>query len=148
MLFTPENAAKMMSGEKDQTRRIVKEGERGYLFLSTTDYYQVLDSKHHLRWQVGKSYAVQPGRGKPAIGRRVLVAIRKERLQDISPDDCFAEGIRLPTLPHETPDKFTEAYRLLWNKINYLAGDTWEDNPEVWVLEFEPVKATEEAATQ
>lgn len=143
MLFTPENATKMMSGEKDQTRRIVKEGD--YLGYRGEGVIVSVYRNDRKLWQVGKSYAIQPGRGKKAIGRRVLLAIRKERLQDISPDDCFKEGIRLPTLPHETPDKFTEAYRALWNKI--YAGETWEDNPEVWVLEFEPVKAAEEAAS-
>lgn len=47
---------------------------------------------YRTKWQVGKSYAVQPGRGKPAIGRIRITGIRREDVRDISDEDTHAEG--------------------------------------------------------
>jgi hypothetical protein len=43
-------------------------------------------------WLVGKSYAVQPGRAKKAVGRIAATRVRQERVGDISAKDARAEG--------------------------------------------------------
>ena len=55
---------------KTNTRRLVKAGEK--LFELTTVKgvkvpIGVLSANGNMKWAIGKSYAVQPGRGKPAI---------------------------------------------------------------------------------
>ncbi|MGH7273098.1 MAG: hypothetical protein ACREIQ_01400 [Nitrospiria bacterium] len=82
----------------------------------------------HIRsvYEVGHTYAIQPGRGKKAVGRFRLASIRVERPGDIAIVDAQAEGCR-----------DIEHYRRLWNEIH---PDTkWESNPKVIVLEMEPV---------
>jgi hypothetical protein len=118
-----------------------------------------------LLWHVGKTYAVQPGRGKKAIARIRLTAIRQEHVQDISWRDGLKEGLQSwyglgkPPLgcfqdyhswehPEEfiityQPKNIITAYAELWDSINTKPGTRWEDNPLVWVLEFELVKSAE-----
>lgn len=59
-----------------------------------------------------------------------VVGVRVERLNDISPADCRAEG---------EPAKNTDVgvrygYGQLWEKIN--GAGSWAENPWVWVIEF------------
>lgn len=69
--------------------------------------------------------------------------VRVERLQDISEFDIHNEGIRCPIPNMWSEDKRREykkyEWKQLWNrtaKIGYL----WEDNPYVFVYEFEKVE--------
>lgn len=72
-------------------------------------------------------------------------AIRVERLQDISEDDCYSEGALewadAQDLRHSdgTPAKFPSirhAYRALWDSLNAKRGFGWDTNPWVWMIEF------------
>lgn len=111
------------------------------------------------KWQVGKTYAVVPKRGQTGLTdlRIKITNIRREPLQEIGWNDALAEGIHrvswLPDLPDvaayyhthalgETERNFHSpqlAYRDLWQSINKQPGVRWEDNPDVWVIEFEAV---------
>ena len=64
-----------------------------------------------------------------------IVSVRVERLQDISPDDCRAEG-----MPRENNDIGVRyGYGQLWNSIN--GKGSWDLNPWVWVIQFKRVEA-------
>jgi len=139
----------VLDGTKTQTRRPIKT-------RPIIHYEYALDSKGlpnglgepidavyfpncRLKWQVGKAYAVQPGRGKKAVGRIRITKIRRERLQEIKPFDCRAEmGVS-----NDDPKRFAiyllPRFIKLWNSL-YRKPYRWEDNPEVWVLEFERVE--------
>lgn len=78
--------------------------------------------------------------------------VRVERLQDISDEDCFREGIRDYSTPNEKRFGFSdfkrevivafktprEAYAALIDKIS--GKGTWKSNPYVFVYDFELVK--------
>jgi len=77
-----------------------------------------------------------------------ITGVRVERLQDISEDDCLAEGIaqvvreKLPGIQqcgeYDIIDVDPVAeYRDLWQSIN--GPDSWAANPWVWVIEFKRV---------
>lgn len=93
-----------------------------------------------------------------------ITAIRRERLQDITHKEAVAEGCKEWDISKEMSRRqyrkaggkiFTwkvrgenrrysifEAraeYATLWNEAHTAPGERWEDNPEVWVLEFERV---------
>ena len=173
MIF--KQAQQVVDGTKRQTRRPVKPGERRayqwpdgifYYFQDEPSYIPTVIIEYpvsltgpdcRIRWQEGKTYAVQPGRGQKSIGRIRLLEIRRERLQEISLEDIKAEGI---TTPEEFARIWGEAITRSWLEIAYKRlkkGDLrnafrymwrslyekphrWEDNPDVWVLEFELVK--------
>lgn len=70
-----------------------------------------------------------------------ITEVRVERVQDISPDDCRAEGARpmneASLLWRET---IRANYRTLWDSINTKRGYPWDSNPWVWVVSFEVLK--------
>jgi hypothetical protein len=97
-----------------------------------------------LKWEVGRDYAVQPGRGQKAIGRIRLLEIRQERLQDIDEAGAEAEGVALQAWAADSYHQFprTAGYAHLWDSIHTNRGERWDDNPTVWVLRFELVEDT------
>ena len=143
MIFKDELCAKVLNGEKTQTRRIKKDNE----YFTPGSFGQpdsvarrsetTLDVR---KWVVGRTYAVQPGRGKKAVGRIKLLKIREERLQEINGADAIAEGWPrdrefFPQM--NTAIKALIWFRSLWNSINKKPGTRWVDNPPVWVVEFQ-----------
>jgi len=61
-----------------------------------------------------------------------ITGVRLERLQDISADDAWSEGI-----PHSPDVNPIHEFEGLWTSIN---GDrSWNANPWVWVVEFKRV---------
>jgi hypothetical protein len=97
-----------------------------------------------MKWRVGQTYAVQPGRTKPGIARIRITDIRQERLQEISEEDARAEGIAPYTMAKgillPAPPVPRWAFIELWNSINTRQGTRWADNPLCWCLTFELVK--------
>ena len=109
MIFSPDLAAKVMDGTKTVTRRRLH--------------------GRPIRDQVGRTYAVQPGRGQKAIGRIRITAVRTERLGDITMAEAHREG-------------FPETGNSIWAFIYYwerLHGG-WDPDEEVAVIEFEVVR--------
>lgn len=77
MLFKAGMWRAILDGTKTQTRRLVKPREvsrDGYKTVAKSWVHVVLGITGHRawvpyypKWQVGRTYAIQPGRGKPAI---------------------------------------------------------------------------------
>ena len=88
-----------------------------------------------------------------------VVGVSVERLQDITPEDCRAEGITATadmdfdnircstltekyiinetgTIDAESP-WWKEWFSELWDSINAKSGYPWESNPWVWKISFE-----------
>jgi len=85
--------------------------------------------------------------------------VRVERLQDITEEDCIAEGIKPVRVPGSTNYReerefqiaceiaTIEKYEELWDstiKKQDLDKYGWEGNPWVWVIEFERVEVENE----
>lgn len=148
MLFKPELCEAILKGQKTQTRRIVKPGETcGPRLIGLPETPQnrlVRAANGRLKWYTGGTYAVQPGRGKPGIGRIRITRIRQELLHDVTDEDAVAEGCQ-PGEWHSLSGGRTKArhtaryaFKRLWIQIN--GPGAWAANPEVWVLEFELVE--------
>lgn len=65
-----------------------------------------------------------------------IESVRVERVQEITPNDCRAEGIG---------DDFNDVgarycFGQLWNSINEHRGFGWDVNPWVWAITFRRVK--------
>ena len=159
MLFRPDLAQLILKGRKTQTRRIVKAGDYPYTLLRVV---KAINRHGRLIWKVNDgtvdwlssagvgdndgsrgggcatyrqpTYAVQPGRGKLAIGRIRFTAIRSENLWDISDADIEAEGFCRDTGGVDFLDLV--AFRQTWDRLNPKPPYRWQDNPAVWVLTF------------
>lgn len=82
--------------------------------------------------------------------------VRPERLQEITPEDCEAEGI---SWAHTDDDDKVEAYASLWDSINAkprrivtpthkpitVLDNTWSSNPWIWRYVFALVPRPEGA---
>src|SRR5687767_14096313 len=127
MIFTQEHINLILSHRKTQTRRVCKPTES--LVTSALHPYVATDST--VKWQVGRAYAIQPGRGAKAVGRIEIVAIRQEKLQNISYEDVMREGYPADDAHHHG-EKYYRAYNQFveaWDSINKRKGTRWQDNP-------------------
>lgn len=96
MIFKSYLCSKIPTGEKTQTRRPQKAGEiilgKGMLAHACDPIHFVCTPAGKIRYAVGKTYPAQPGRGKFALCRFLLLGIRSEMAYDISREDAIAEG--------------------------------------------------------
>lgn len=69
-----------------------------------------------------------------------IVAVRVERVQQISVEDCIAEGMHTNLRESEACGELVDQYHKVWDEINAKNGDGWEKNPWVWVIEFKRVE--------
>lgn len=69
--------------------------------------------------------------------------VRVERLHEISPESCIAEGLYTTLREHDAVMQLQDQWHDLWESIN--GQESWEANPFVWVVEFERI-TREEAA--
>lgn len=106
-----------------------------------TKYYEYAADRSVLREAVDEACCVK---WKPSIymkraASRItleVVAVRVERLQDISRGDAMAEGCPFANKADGGDPRIW--YSWLWNQIN---GDgSWDANPWVWVVEFRKVE--------
>ena len=67
--------------------------------------------------------------------------VRMERVQDITSDDCYREGIT--DYPNTEPRPRSE-FASLWDNLSAKRGYEWDANPWVWVISFERCEETEE----
>lgn len=69
-----------------------------------------------------------------------ITNIRVERLNDISEEDAKKEGVIYSANPGKENygNGYRANFRLLWESIN--GKGSWEQNPWVWVIEFERLK--------
>ena len=113
MNFRPELAAKVMGGEKTVTRRLVSDNPRSPWW------------REKCSLQVGKTYAVCPGRGKHAIGRVQILSVERVALWSVTTEgEAQKEGFA-------SVHPFADA----WVAIN----GTYDPDAVVWRVEFEAV---------
>jgi hypothetical protein len=105
MIFKPRLVRLILAGKKTQTRR-PRRGEE------------------ECRYQVGRSYAVQPGRGMESVGRILITDVREELLHELTQPDAIREGFR-------TTEEFFDYWREL-----YREGPVGLKVP-VWVISFD-----------
>lgn len=79
----------------------------------------------------------RPSIHMPRWASRILLEItgvRVQRLQDISEDDAYAEGV---THAEQGGINARDGFSVLWNKIN--GAGSWAANPWVWAMQFRRV---------
>jgi hypothetical protein len=95
------------------------------------------------KWKTDPNYPQvkwSPAISMPRAASRItleITKIRVERVQDISEEDCEAEGIDDAYLVknHVAPPR-RHSFKYLWDDLNADRGFGWNANPFVWVINF------------
>lgn len=124
----------------------------GFDIWKPTALHRAFIEKHPIRetfefWHAGLGTPKPEWAGKSRPGRFLpnhlrplmpvfeIVSVKAERVQEISPDDCRAEG-----MPVENNDVGVRyGFGQLWNSINESRGYGWQVNPWVWGVTFNEV---------
>lgn len=158
ILFKDEMVRAILAGGKTQTRRIhhPKMADKPCPYGVTGDTLWVRETfcevNGKLIYKASAPKDFIPPRGwQPSIfmpreNSRLQLKILDtwvEPLNSISEEDARAEGIiQLENGRHFVDGinatKASDAFKMLWERIN--GADSWERNPNVWVIEFEVIK--------
>jgi hypothetical protein len=69
-----------------------------------------------------------------------VTGIEVQRVQEISAEDCIAEGFSTHLRESEAVDHLYQQYRIMWNRLNQMReGCKWNDNPWVWKFTFQRI---------
>lgn len=123
MLFQHTLSA-VLSRKKTQTRRLI--GATDTAVHAEDGSIQAVLVNGREKWRVGKTYAVQAGRGKPSVARIRIDSLRDESVRMISLYDARAEGFS---------DR--EEFLTVFGAINGTAAL----DRRVWVLGFTLIDA-------
>lgn len=105
---------------------------------------------NHLRYKADNNYDPKKDcvgrKWKPSIhmpreAARIfleVVSVRAERLQDISDDDAYEEGVFPPEYWDGDNDAYIKTFRMVWEEL--YGKISWIKNPFVWVYEFKRIE--------
>jgi len=138
MIFLPKHCTAIRQRRKTATRRLVRGGDRAVYEANDPDRrtVAVYDASGRLKWSVGHTYAIQPGRGKFAEGRFLLRGIYQQPLQKMDRQDCIEEGLEAYSRcgAPKTQFQLLQEFADLWDGIHTVPGEKFADNPDVWAL--------------
>ena len=149
MLFKRELVEKILMKWKWQTRRLRKPGEEpGEPIYDTYwdrySYTHVTSPNGRVKWKVGSTYAVQPGRGQKQVARFRLLKIREEDVRGISNEDAFAEGFPVCAARYWFLKTWCGFHDKPGLKCLHVDDDWLEERPvnryRAWALDFELVE--------
>jgi hypothetical protein len=101
--------------------------------------YRTVNHEEHIE---DRGFKWKPSIHMPFEAARIFLrvkSVRVERLQDISDHDALAEGCTANDMRHG--DRLANVFVRLWQSIN--GSESWEANPWVWVVEFQPISKEE-----
>lgn len=148
-----DHAHDLLEGSKDRSRYAYKASVH-------SDWMEYAKEKYGYKWK--------PSIHMPKSACRIFLRItnvRVERLHDINEADAKQEGVEVkeygshpffctrdysykknsngfwPGFCADTGDQFSRSFKSLWRSIN--GEQSWNDNPWVWVIEFERVEGVD-----
>ncbi|HBO4030495.1 TPA: hypothetical protein L6A17_32785 [Pseudomonas aeruginosa] len=129
-LISDEEQAANQSWWKDMTK-FQDQAHCAYRASGDNNEYVDPDGYFHCKWK--------PSIHMPRWASRILLeitAVRVERLHDITPNQCIAEGAwREKDKELGRGQEAIAAFADLWRST----GGDWDSNPWVWVIEFKRV---------
>jgi len=168
--FSAPMVQAILEGRKSMTRRVIKPQSKGIMKIPyhDGDRLYVREPLKRIDWAdgiPGIAYAADdepawdvtrpcrwvwknaslPSMFMPKALTRIwldVTGVRVERVQEITPEDCYAEGIVfVPIGEKRAEDEWAIAkYAHLWDSLNLKRGSGWEANPWVEVVEFKRVE--------
>lgn len=111
-------------------------GKQEYHYKATPDDFIKQSPQGFVKWK--------PSIHMPKEAARIFLKvtdIRIERIMATTAGDCKKEGIKLDYDITDiwSADSYIDEFKKLWDSIYSKQGDGWNENPWVWVIEFEKV---------
>lgn len=102
-------------------------------------------------YKSGRGYYKRPSLFMPKEAARIFLKVtdvRVERLKDMKEEDALKEGFVSTAKLTDDELDYTgiyaiENFRELWDSLYKIHNQGWEDNPWVWVIEFERINKGE-----
>ncbi len=120
-----------------ETWAIIKENDNVPIYEMSQNSGLFFKADNPTSTKVGKW---RPSIHMPRWASRItleITEVRVERLQEITEEDCYKEGIELPHKRYDGVDRATRLlFQYLWDTLNAKRGYGWDTNPWVWVLSF------------
>lgn len=113
--------------------------DEGAHYLSRNDSF--IMAEHDMKGFVWKPSIHMPKWAARLFLRVVRVYI--DTVQGIKDAQVVREGIIPQGYTPRYINDYRDRFRAVWDKIYAGAGFPWEDNPQVWVIEFEVLKDSE-----
>lgn len=91
----------------------------------------------------GGYYKWRPSIFMPRWASRIQLeveSVRIEKVQDITPEDCAAEGCQHWTVDGIVHKSARKYFKKLWDSINKKRGFGWDVNPWVWMIHFKVIE--------
>ena len=129
--FTTDMVAAILARRKTQTRRLVKpQPYPGQSFVEALVTHCPYGRPGNLMRVTGTGIKLK------------ITDVRVERVQEISDDDCRAEGVTIPRGDEWPRSRCRRRayFADLWGAIYGGTEHAWERNPLVWVIEFKVAK--------
>jgi hypothetical protein len=130
---------------KTETRRPCKHREI-LIYKSTPQQFgkmiatvkQPIGRSFRIKWQVGRTYAIQPGMYESSIGRFQILRIWREPLRAITRSSAVKEGFC-------SLEDFQSTWIDLYGKGKLFS---WDRNPDVWGISFKVVEVYRDLVAQ
>jgi hypothetical protein len=154
MSFRADACALCLDGRKRRTRRIWKpewHAAAAHPAREIVSIYHVPTGR--VLWEVGEPITIKPSRTAKGSGQVMCTGLRRERVQDITEEEALLEGVCVPGTHRyhgagywiDTPCptfvmSACDAFRRVWRSLYPSGPRSWDENPEVAVIEFEPME--------
>jgi len=130
MSFREDAADMCLDGRKTMTRRIKDPG----MFLTTSGL--LLDESDRVIWRFRDTITIKRSRTGRGVGRVRCTGLRVEPVQDITEEDARREGV------DSIDGNYRDGFRAVWSRLYPSGWKSWDANPLVVVVEFEPMEVT------
>ncbi len=132
----------VLSGEKTQTSRIVKAGQRLIRLEQPFGGYKNIEIRtvnDHVLYRVGSTYSVQGGRGQKGVGRIEITSIARKDVRDITEAEVKAEGFASDNDFFNVWCAMHDPDMLLWALKGLSLKTRSKERYQAWVLTFKKV---------
>jgi hypothetical protein len=161
MSFRPDACEMCLDGRKRRTRRIWKDDPdvatptwgfitgRDAMICSHGECVTGIESIYdtttrRVLWEVGRPITIKPSRTAKGAGQVMCTGLRRERVRDITEEEAEMEGTPAVVVAYQDGRaeyrSAVESFAKVWRSLYPSGPRSWDENPEVVVIEFEPME--------